>query len=258
MTRSLLVNFARTTGTAAAGTVTEDQRPVLLCLPQAGSGCGHFRSWQRLAGEAVTVLGVQLPGREERWLDPPPESVAEVTAAVAAALPAVPVVVYGHSLGGLLGYEIARRLGDLDRWPRALVVAACRSPRRWVGAGRDLLNDETEQARLLAASGINVPGLDEDLRELAAERLRADAQLSMTFRLPAQPQVGCEIYAWGGDADDIVTASQLDEWRDYGIQGAHCETFAGGHQFPFEHADEIVPRLVRLCASGARAGERAR
>lgn len=258
MARSLLVNLARTAGTAAVGTVTGDQRPILLCLPQAGSGCGQFRSWQQLAGEAVTVLGVQLPGREERWLDPPPESVDEVTADVAAALPAVPIVVYGHSLGGLLGYEITRRLGGLGRWPRALVVAACRSPRRWVGAGRDLLNDETEQARLLAASGMNGPGLDEDLRALAAETLRADARLSMTFRLPAQPKVGCEIYAWGGGADGIVTASQLDEWREYGTDDVHSETFAGGHQFPFEHAGEIVPRLVRLCASGARAAERTR
>jgi surfactin synthase thioesterase subunit len=246
VTRPLLVNFARAPGATAAG----DQRPVLLCLPQAGSGCGQFRCWQRLAGQAVTVIGVQLPGREERWLDPLAESVDEVTAAVAGGLPAVPVVVYGHSFGGLLGYEIARRLGLLGRPPRALVVAACGSPSRWVGAGRDLLNDEAEQARLLAANGVDSADLDADLRELAAETLRADALLSMTFRLSARPQVDCEIHAWGGDADGVVTASQVGEWRGYSSADVHVETFPGGHQFAFEHVDEIVPRLVRLCISG--------
>jgi surfactin synthase thioesterase subunit len=112
-----------------------------------------------------------------------------------------------------------------------------------------LFNDEAEQARLLGANGVDWADLDEDLREIAAETLRADALLSMTFRLSAHPQVGCAIHAWGGDADDIVAVSRLAEWRDYSSADVHVETFPGGHQFAFEQADEIVPRLVRLCMS---------
>jgi surfactin synthase thioesterase subunit len=252
VTRPLLVNFARARGGPADEMAADDQRPVLLCLPQAGSGCGQFRYWQRLAGQAVTVIGVQLPGREERWLDPMPESVDEVTGAVAGALPSVPVVVYGHSFGGLLGYEIARRLCLIGRPPRALVVAACGAPGRWAGAGRDLLSDEAEQARLLAANGVDLAGLDDDLREFAAQALRADALLSTTFRLPARPRVDCEIHAWAGAGDDIITASQIGEWRDYSSAAVHVETFDGGHQFAFEQVAEIVPRLVRLCTSGTQ------
>src|SRR5688500_2256798 len=116
-------------------------RPVLLCLPQAGAGCGQFRPWQRHLGTDLSVVGVQLPGREARWADPEPSDVEEVVAGVtrelvAALPPNQPIVIYGHSFGGLLGYEITRRLGTAyGRWPNTLVVAACRPPHMWVGAG---------------------------------------------------------------------------------------------------------------------------
>ncbi|MFC7648963.1 thioesterase II family protein [Streptosporangium lutulentum] len=109
-------------------------RPTLLCLPQAGAGCGQFRPWQDALGTEVSVVGVQLPGRENRFTDPPAHSVGEVVDAVVAELagaltPGLPLVVFGNSFGGLLGYEITRRLGyHHDRWPDALVVAACRPP----------------------------------------------------------------------------------------------------------------------------------
>jgi surfactin synthase thioesterase subunit len=203
-----------------------DSRPVLVCLPQAGSGCGVFRSWQAELGDEVTVVGVQLPGRERRFTDPPPESFAHAVAEIVAALVDLgrPSVLFGHSLGGLLGYEVARTLPEP---PAALVVAASRPPHRGGRAAGSIAGDTEEGfARTLAAKG-----LDEEMRELALAVLRQDAELARTYEDPAGAPVPCDLHVWGGAADGLVCAADLAEWRRYAGRAFHLRQFDGGHDF---------------------------
>lgn len=104
--------------------------PVLLCLPPAGAGCQQFRAWQPALEGTAQVYGVQLPGRENRWREPMPDTFDEAVEAITAELVSTvgkrPLIVFGHSFGGLLGYEVSRRVT-----PRALVVSGCRAPGHW-------------------------------------------------------------------------------------------------------------------------------
>src|SRR6266542_1362345 len=82
-----------------------DRCPVLLCVPPAGAGCAQVRSWQAALGGGVSVIGVQLPGRENRWADPDPSSMSGAVDAVVAEVAELvaanhPIVVFGHSFGG--------------------------------------------------------------------------------------------------------------------------------------------------------------
>ncbi len=233
-----------------------DARPVLLCLPPAGAGCGQFGSWQAALGDCVSVIGVQLPGRENRWAEPPPATVGGAVDAVAAELtglvPAdVPVVVFGHSFGGLLGYEIAKRLGNgYRRWPRALVVAACRPPHLWVGAGRGLVDDDRELARLLDDRRLGADDLDEDSRELMLEVLRLDARLSLSYAGDARTPVGCHLEAWGGRRDRTVLAEHVTGWREYAGERFQDRLFPGGHYFCLESAASSLAVLSELLPGG--------
>jgi len=224
--------------------------PVIVCLPPAGSGCGQFRGWQERLGEQACVVGVQLPGREERWADPVPSTIDEAIAAVADEVrrevpPDRPVVVFGHSFGGLLGYEVTRRLEGAGVPVRGLVVAACRPPHLWVGAGRGLVDDANELARLLAARGLGADELDEDSRELMLDVLRQDAQLSLSYRGGAG-ELACGLEAWGGDGDPMVSPAQLDGWARYAGSTFRRRQFPGGHYFHLTELDRILPRLVGL------------
>ncbi len=236
-----------------------DRRPALLCLPPAGAGCGQFGTWQAAFGDAVSVIGAQLPGRETRWADPPPDTVEEAVGSVADELtelipPELPVVVFGHSFGGLLGYEIARRLGRDGRWPGALVVAACRPPHHWVGAGRGLVDDDRELARLLDDRRLGDEDLDEDSRELMLDVLRQDARLSLTYTDPAGARVECPLEAWGGRDDPTVLPGQVAGWREYAAGSFRDRVLAGGHYFCLESAEPARGLLAALLtAPGAAA-----
>ena len=233
-----------------------DERPLLVCVPPAGAGCGQFAAWQTALGDDVSVAGVQLPGRETRWADPEPSAMDEAVGAVVAELTGLvptghPTVLFGHSFGGLLGYEIARSLWrHWGTWPVALVVAACRSPREWIGAGRGLAGDEVELNGLLDARGLNPEDMDEDSRELMLEVLRRDARLSLSFAGSGQPVVGCRLEAWGGRDDRTVSREHVVGWRDYAGGGFQEREFPGGHYFCLETPD---PALVLLRAMARRS-----
>jgi surfactin synthase thioesterase subunit len=213
-----------------------DGRPVLVCLPQAGAGCGVFRSWQEVMGDAATVVGVQLPGRENRFTDPMPESFAAAVADIVAAVAELrPSVLFGHSLGGLIGYEVARAL---PAPPSVLVVAAALPPHRSGRvAGSIALDTDEGFAKTLAEKE-----LDEDMRELAMETLRQDAALSATYTDPGGAQVACDLHAWGGDDDERVPAARVAEWRDYTAGAFHTRQFPGGHDFCL--TETAVPSAV--------------
>src|SRR5260370_14457251 len=90
-----------------------------------------------------------------------------------------PMVVFGHSFGALLGYEIARslRTGRGQRL-RGLVVAACAPPGRWAGAGLGLVRDKSELTRLLDARGLGVDHRHAETRDVMLDVLRPCAPAS--------------------------------------------------------------------------------
>ncbi|WP_327365641.1 thioesterase II family protein [Streptomyces sp. NBC_01217] len=234
----------------------EPGQPVLVCLAPAGAGCGQYRPWQSVLGPEVSVIGVQLPGRERRWAEPPAATVDEVVTAVVDELlglvPATcPLMVFGHSFGGLLGYEITRRLGEVHgRWPATLVVAACRPPQLWIGAGRGLVDDDEELVALLDVRGLGDEELDEDSRELMLEVLREDARLSMTYTDATAARIHTSVEAWGGEGDETVTAAHLTGWRRVTAGDFRRRRFPGGHYFTAERAELVLPALRELSTHG--------
>lgn len=223
-------------------------RPVLLCVPPAGAGCAQFRTWQEELGNSISVVGVQLPGRENRWLEPYPRSVEEVVDAVVGELsellrPGHPMVVFGHSFGALLGYEITKALVHRDvTTPQALVVAACRPPEHWEGSGRRLADDGDEDLeKLLNARGLDPDDLDVDTRELLLHALRKDARLSASYDPRGRREVDCLLEAWGGEKDETVLPQHVADWSPYAAGKFRRRLFPGGHYFCLkDHASALA------------------
>ncbi|MDB4894666.1 MAG: beta-ketoacyl synthase, partial [Firmicutes bacterium] len=85
----------------------------LYCFPYAGGGASLFRTWGQFLPETIAVVGVQLPGRESRLQEPAFHRLEPMVAALTAALrwhADLPFAFFGHSMGALIGFEVARSL----------------------------------------------------------------------------------------------------------------------------------------------------
>lgn len=168
--------------------------PSVVCFGHAGGDPRAYLGWQRDLGPAATIRAVCVPGRGPRFREPGPTGLAELADAAAEAIRGLPdraVCLFGHSLGGLVAFEVARRLRD---WPplRHLVVSGCAAP--------SLLPTEyvvwaagLPWAEFVAATAEHeglAPEIVEDpeLQELLLPDLRADVRLFAGYRYrPAAP-----------------------------------------------------------------------
>jgi medium-chain acyl-[acyl-carrier-protein] hydrolase len=224
----------------------------LFVFPFAGGGPAAFRRWQAQSCGQLAVHIVHLPGRESRIREPPLEdgvATVEALLAVLAEDLREPYVLFGHSMGSYLAFELTRRLESAGLpGPRKLIVSGGRAPHVRDRETPDAqLDDDALKRRLRALRGTPDEVLENpELLELVLPLVRADMRLldSLTARALVRP-VRCPIIAYGGADDAGVPEPQLAAWAQQTLAGFRRRMFAGGHFFLFEEGARFLDLLVR-------------
>ncbi|MFF4737821.1 thioesterase II family protein [Streptomyces sp. NPDC001262] len=219
----------------------------LVCFPHAGGSASFYRTWaQHLDPAAVELQIVQYPGRESRIAEPLVGSMAELAPAVAEVLRAEAgreTVLFGHSMGAAVAYEVLRIL-EAQQMPH--VNRLCVSGRKLSGhpgeASARPLSDTELVASMNALGGTQTGVLDDpDLRAMVLPIIRNDYHLIDTYRPdPAAAPLTAEVVALTGDADPRVDAAQMKEWAGVTTGAFSVHVFPGGHFYLADHAAELA------------------
>jgi pyochelin biosynthetic protein PchC len=220
----------------------------LVCFPHAGGGASFFRPWLDDLPPGIELLSAQYPGREDRLREPLATDLGELAdryARLLASVGGAPVVLFGHSLGAAIAYEVARRMQASGRPPALLVVSGRQAP---VDSSRavHLMDDDDLWADVLRAGGTSRQVLDNlELRALVLPVLRADYRLSETYRPVAAPVLGCPILAVSGDDDPDVDLAVLPSWRELTDAGFAMRVFPGNHFYLNACRRTLIGEIVR-------------
>ncbi|MEU5034431.1 alpha/beta fold hydrolase [Streptomyces rubiginosohelvolus] len=240
-----------------------DEETVLICLPFAGAGPSFFTPWQKLAPEGLRILPVSLPGREKRFpesaYDAAAPAVDDAYAQVTAALGGgdgdggdSPVVLFGHSMGAVLAYELAHRIERAAGPVRLAALVVSGAPGPWTPRTdrADGLPDEEFAARVRAFAGYDHPALaDPEMRELLLPALRADVRLHETYVPSTDRPLGVPVISVRGREDTLVGAAEAAEWGRATTGKLTVAEPAGGHMYLAERPGE----LLELVAAEVRA-----
>ncbi len=222
----------------------------LWCLPFAGGGAAVWHPWAaRLAGSAE-IVGVRLPGRENRIAERPVSEFEPLVAAIADELaPHVHErdVLCGHSLGAILAFEVARELRARRLpGPAGLVVAGARAP-HLPRTEPDLrhLPDDNFVAQVDRRYGGIPPTVREnrEFLDLFLPALRADLTIFETYRHTAAPALAVPLLALGGSDDLHVSRAQVLAWGAHTTGIFSVDFFRGGHFFPQGQVDAVTARV---------------
>lgn len=225
-------------------------RRRLVCFPYAGAGAGVYRRWAPVAAEDVDVLAVQLPGRENRWQSPlmtDLKRVAEEVAERLRSMPSLPTVLFGHSMGALMAFEVARLDAVTDL--RCLAVSARVAPHL---TGRETpvsrLSDPEFIEHLSAVGGTPREILAQrELMELLLPMLRADFRMVDDYRpAPWPPRLKCPVLALYGREDVATPVDGMRAWADVTDGAFELHAFEGGHFF----LEPEGPRVIDALAMG--------
>jgi surfactin synthase thioesterase subunit len=85
----------------------------LFCLPYAGGGASTYNTWNELLPRHAEVCAIELPGRESKSREAPFTAMAplvdQLTDLIQPLLN-IPFALFGHSMGALISFELAREL----------------------------------------------------------------------------------------------------------------------------------------------------
>lgn len=232
----------------------------LFCFPYAGGGASLFWGWAERLPSGVEVCSVQLPGRGSRAAEPPRSRLLPLVGEMAEALGPYldrPSVFYGHSMGALLCFELARELRRRHGFePARLVVSGCSAPQIVDCEQTHQLPDDLFIEHLRELNGTPAELLDnQELMQLMLPVVRADFAALETYEYVAEPPLGCPITALGGLQDDTVGGDDLRAWREQTTSDFAARMLPGDHFFIHSAEGLVLQVLSReLLLLGADAG----
>jgi medium-chain acyl-[acyl-carrier-protein] hydrolase len=207
----------------------------LFCFPYAGGGDSTFRSWQQILPDTIEVCPVQLPGRGARIIEPPCTEINKLIRLAGEALAPhldKPFAFFGHSMGALIGFELAYHLlREYNAQPIHLFVSGRCSPQT-MSKPVDPELDSTLQEMLRSNNGTPDEALENpELMELVLPVLRADMALCRSHDYTPQPPFDFPITAFGGLDDHGVPRHAIEGWREHTTGPFALRMLPGDHFF---------------------------
>nr|WP_040912657.1 alpha/beta fold hydrolase [Streptomyces sp. SID5473] len=231
----------------------------MLCLPFAGAGPSFFHPWRRLSAGRWRIVPVELPGRERRILETPYRNVAEavensVDDIVADLGDRARTMIFGHSLGAVLAYELAPLLSARGIHVERLFVSG--SPGPWTQRERRAtgLSGDEFLARVEEFAGFRHEALDHpEMRELILPTLQADCEMHENYLPSTGEPLQVPICSIRGDSDGLVGPDQAREWKKATTEEFSYTEFPGDHMYLVDCAQEIL-HLIERESTGKRPG----
>jgi medium-chain acyl-[acyl-carrier-protein] hydrolase len=230
-----------------------DARLRLFCFPYAGGSSTIYRHWPAKLQTDLEIIPIELPGRGSRIKEEPFDRLAPlVKSAAQAILPHLnkPYAFFGHSMGSLVSFELARYLRR--HYPHApapahLFVSGRGAPQCDIDRLQVHTLTEPELMReIQRLNGTRSEILaDPELMALVLPVLRADFALWDHYVYEDEEPLACPISAYGGLLDRDMTRAQLNAWGEQTSSAFKLSMFPGDHFFI--HADErlLLQTLAR-------------
>lgn len=223
----------------------------LICFPHAGGSTAFYRHWHKQTSSAIEVHAVQYPGRGDRFRDPLIDDAVRLAQLITKAMKPLfngPIALFGHSMGSLVAYEVARTLTSLGTPPTHLFVSGGAAPHdatRRVEKVADA-DEDTLIARLYRLGGTETDVLaDPQVRELFLPYVRNDLRLFEGYQHREGPPLTCPITAVSGDDDNDVTPAQIARWGELTQGEFAMRILPGGHFYLIPRQADVLAEIHR-------------
>jgi len=216
----------------------------LFCFPHAGGGAAAFKAWSQPLARSAVVMPMHLPRQNE------PKGMSAVVLALGDSIRPYldePFAFFGHSMGAIVAFELARLLRRRHQpGPRLIVASAARAPqfrRGHVPPPEPAEAEFVDALRRLEGTPPDV--LDNpNLLQLVLPALRADAAIYRHYVYSEEPPLDCPIRAYGGAQDPNVRREHLEGWAEQTTAAFALRVFPGGHFYLQTHRQEFLAALA--------------
>ena len=229
-------------------------RVNVFCLPHAGGSASFFKDWSGDMTDSVQLFSAQLPGRENRIMEEPLTSISSIVDGLLTELSGHldrPYMLYGHSMGAKLAFELIWRLIDEKQpLPAHLFVSGApgpQVPRRKPRISHLPRAEFLEELRKYDGTAEQIFE-NEELQELFLPVLRADFKIVEDYQCSHEGRaIPTRTTVYAGLDDTHVALDDVEQWRDV-ARVVSSKQLSGGHFFLQSHRRAIIDDIETTAA----------
>lgn len=223
---------------------------TLLCFHYAGGAAELFRPWPARLPAGVEPVAVQLPGRSDRFVEPPYRRMAPLIDDLITMVEPVlerPFACYGVSMGARVSWALAHELRTRAMpLPQALFVAASSAPRGDDGIWEWEHNPGGLAGYVHDMGGTPQKVLDNlDLLAGLLPTLEADLEVLSTHGFHPSEPLDVPIRAFAGTLDPEAGPERMDGWRAETQASFALDPVPGGHFFDTTGEHQVIDTIAR-------------
>jgi surfactin synthase thioesterase subunit len=223
---------------------------TVFCLPFAGGSSYAYHEFLKTADPSLRLVSIDLPGHGKRLreslLTDASKMIDDIYNQIAPQLSQGKYAIYGHSMGGLLGYLLIRKIEEKKSpMPVCLIVTGASGPSdETKERDRHLLDKDAFVKKLREYGGSTDEVLnDPQMMEFFEPILRADFKAVETYtHLPYETALNIPISVMIGD-DEEITESEARLWQHETNQPLRFQMLKGKHFFIFHHVEKILEEM---------------
>jgi medium-chain acyl-[acyl-carrier-protein] hydrolase len=223
----------------------------VFCFPYSGGTAQVYRPLTNVLPDDVCVYAYELPGRGRRFGEEIPGTLSGIVEDAFSPIRGLierPYAFFGHSLGGIIAFEMARHLRKQGKpLPRHLFVSGIRAPqvpKREAEAFSLPRQEFIEKIKELGGTPSEILE-NEEMLDIMIPVLRKDFQIYETYSYAHDLPMPVPITAFGGRRDNFVTEDDIRKWSEHTSSLFEMQMFAGDHFFILENMNNVAQLIAR-------------
>ncbi|MGO4773550.1 thioesterase II family protein [Flavobacterium sp. W22_SRS_FK3] len=234
-------------------------RNKVIALPFAGGNKYSFNSIEKYISKNVEWITLELPGRGSRFkeslLDQVDHIVDDILIQMMPYIGHGNYIIYGHSMGTLVGYELAKKIAEKKlQQPLALFFTGRGAPGfRRFSSKKSILPTAAFWDEVNKIGGLPKEILEcKELLDLYYPILKSDFKaiedynylpMEVRFTFPIHIVMGKDEIGIGEEKTSLVG---VKGWQNETSENCTFEFLEGDHFFIFKHAESIAKRISQI------------
>ncbi|MFP7226339.1 thioesterase domain-containing protein [Priestia filamentosa] len=228
---------------------------TLFCFPYAGGSGSIFHEWKKPLSANFDLKPIHYAGRGKRFNEPfynnMNEAVTDICKLISSQLDDNDYIFFGHSMGGLIAYEVCRKLIENGyKPPLHMFISGIRPPDMIRMRKIHNLPDSKFRKELKKLNRTPREVFEnKQLMDIFIPILRSDFKLIEKYKFESMnSKITSNITVMYG-TEDNMTKEEMMRWSNFTTKKTQICKFQGGHFFIndkfFEVIDYINQKIVR-------------